>query len=357
MQTPTADIIVPVWNNPFETRACLAAILEHSPRARLIIVDYGSSRETELMLEEFSEPLGERGLFIFTDRNVGLVRAVNIGLARSDSAYAVIVRPNVIVCSGWLERLLKEAVPSVGIVSPLFSGMAVQGPPRLTEGCTSMETGDVSFNTLLVRGEAHMLLGGFDEQMDGGEWCLKDYVRRAWSRGYRTVATNRVQLACGGETLFGSGERRRALDESSRALYRQRWEESRCHGVYFTPDAEPAVLERAVEVVLEGARRGHRFTLFLHRRQAQEFRRRGWSGLHTGIELSPLPLLLPLRALARRVRDLRERVPGLVMVRGVEGGLFPEVESAVSLEELSSGAGAMPDRPREIISEDMHGDH
>ena len=97
MISPTIDILVPVWNNPFETRACLAAILAHSSGARLIIVDNGSSRETELMLEEFSEPLGDRGLFIKSERNIGLVAAINLGLARSDSDYTVIVRPHVSV--------------------------------------------------------------------------------------------------------------------------------------------------------------------------------------------------------------------------------------------------------------------
>ncbi len=87
MTSPTIDILVPVWNNPFETRACLAAILAHSPGARLIIVDNGSSRETELMLEEFSESLGDQGLFIKSERNIGLIAAINLGLARSDSDY------------------------------------------------------------------------------------------------------------------------------------------------------------------------------------------------------------------------------------------------------------------------------
>ena len=95
MTTPSVDIIVPVWNTPFETRACLASILTYSPEARLIIIDNGSSRETELMLEEFSEPLGEQALFITTERNIGLVPAINRGLASSDRDFAVIVRPQV----------------------------------------------------------------------------------------------------------------------------------------------------------------------------------------------------------------------------------------------------------------------
>ncbi len=103
MISPTIDILVPVWNKPFETRACLAAILAHSPGARLIVVDNGSSRETELMLEEFSDSLGDQGLFIKSEKNMGLVAAINRGLARSDSDYTVIVRPYVSVQQGWLE--------------------------------------------------------------------------------------------------------------------------------------------------------------------------------------------------------------------------------------------------------------
>ena len=118
MNSPTVDIIVPVWNNHFETRACLAAILTHSPEARLIIVDNGSSRETELMLEEFSEPLGERGLFIKSERNIGLVPAINMGLARSDSDFAVIVRPQVLVNAGWLATLLSEAETQWVLLDP-----------------------------------------------------------------------------------------------------------------------------------------------------------------------------------------------------------------------------------------------
>src|SRR5512136_108571 len=102
MPSPSVDIIVPVWNNPFETRACLAAILEHSPEARLIVVDNGSSRETELMLEEFSEPLAEQALFITTERNIGLVPAINRGLASSQADFAVVLQPRVMVGKGWL---------------------------------------------------------------------------------------------------------------------------------------------------------------------------------------------------------------------------------------------------------------
>ncbi|MGE3549028.1 MAG: glycosyltransferase family 2 protein, partial [Geobacter sp.] len=60
MTTPTIDIIIPVWNQPFETRACLVSILNTADSARLIIINNGCDRDTELLLEEFCEPLGNR---------------------------------------------------------------------------------------------------------------------------------------------------------------------------------------------------------------------------------------------------------------------------------------------------------
>jgi hypothetical protein len=226
MTTPPIDIIVPVWNSPFETRACLSAILGHSPEARLIIVDNGSSRETELMLEEFSEPLGERGLFIKSERNIGLVPAINRGLARSDGAFAVILRPHVLVTNGWLEALTDVAGDSrVGIVSPVFSGSGASPLCAVNNrrDCSSLDTFTVSFSALLLKNEMRMQTGFFDEGMDNGEWCLTDYVRRAWSKGYRTCATSRSLLVCGQEAVFGSEERRQGQTRASREHYLGQW--------------------------------------------------------------------------------------------------------------------------------------
>ncbi|MDR3579188.1 MAG: glycosyltransferase [Oryzomonas sp.] len=317
MTTPSIDIIVPVWNSPFETRACLSAILGHSPEARLIIVDNGSSRETELMLEEFSEPLGERGLFIKSERNIGLVPAINRGLARSDGDFAVILRPHVLVTHGWLEALTAVAGdPRVGIVSPVFSGSGASPLCAVNNrrDCSSLDTFAVSFSALLLKNEMRMQAGFFDEGMDNGEWCLTDYVRRAWSKGYRTCATSRSLLISGQETVFGSEERRQGQARASRERYRGQWGATRHYCVYFGPDTDVSPLADAVETILEGSRQGHRFTLLLHHRQAKEFRRCGWSCLHTGIDLVRLSMLMPQRDLVRKLGVLQGAAPGMTMV-------------------------------------------
>lgn len=341
MTSPTIDILVPVWNNPFETRACLAAILTHSPGARLIIIDNGSSRETELMLEEFSESMGDSGLFIKSERNIGLVAAINLGLARSDGDFTVIVRPNVTVQRGWLETLISVAEASdAGIVSPLFSGKDAPLLPQLTPGCTTMESCTISFDTILLNGAIRGVVGKFNEHLDGNEWCLKEYVRRVAAQGYRTCITRRLILPCDAGQQFGSALRRNEIMQNSRSLYISKWGLPRHYCLYFGKEAEAMSLDTMITAILDGARQGHRFTLLLHRRQYSLFRKMGWNGLHTGIELRCLSLLFPLRSLQRQFLALQASSPDLLAVRGCSGILFPCVDTAISHEELLNSFSA-----------------
>ncbi|MDD2580484.1 MAG: glycosyltransferase [Desulfuromonadaceae bacterium] len=335
MTSPTIDILVPVWNNPFETRACLAAILMHSPGARLIVVDNGSSRETELMLEEFSEPLGDQGLFIKSEKNIGLVAAINFGLARSDNDYTVIVRPHVTVQAGWLEALRGAAeTAGAGIVSPLFRGAEAPRLPQMARGCTIMESSTVAFDTLLLRTEMRMVAGTFDEHLDGNEWCLKEYVRRVAGQGYRTCITGNLCLSCATGQQFGSVQRRNEMVQQSRSAYISRWGTARHYCVYFGKEADAGSFGDTVTAILDGARQGHRFTLLLHRRQYSVFREMGWNGMHTGIDLQRISIPFSSRDLQRKIAALQSASPDLVAVRGSSGIIFPGIDAAISQEEL-----------------------
>jgi len=335
MISPTIDILVPVWNYPFETRACLAAIITHSSGTRLIVVDNGSSRETQLMLEEFSDSLGDQGLFITSVKNIGLVAAINMGLAHSDSDYTVIVRPDVTVQAGWLEALVNTAeATGAGVVSPLFRGTDAPNLPKLVSGCTTIESCTVSFTTLLLRTKMRMVAGVFDEHLDGGEWCLKEYVRRVAAHGYRTCITGRTRLSCSAGQQFGSVQRRNEMTQNSRSEYISRWGIDRHYCVYFGMETGTGTLGDIVAAVLDGARQGHRFTLLLHRRQYADFRKMGWGCLHTGIEMNRISFLFPLRDLQRKVAVLRNASPDIVMVRGCSAIVFPGADAAISQEDL-----------------------
>jgi len=335
MPPPSVDIIVPVWNNPFETRACLAAILEHSPEARPTIIDNGSNRETELVLDGFSERLGERALFMAPARNLGLVPAINRGLASSDADFAVVVRPYVTVGTGWLKTLLDAAVmPLTGLVSPVFRGPGAPALYRPGSGCELMETFSLSFAALLIRGDLHRQIGGFDEGLDSAEWCLRDYMRRAEASGYHTCVVARPELTCGQEAIFGSQERRQEQARLSRDTYLARWGVARHYCLYFGPAIDAADLSETVDALVASSRQGHRFTLLLHRRQFKEFRRRGWDGLHTAITIHRLPFIGVQRSIVHQLAALQAADPDLIPVRGSEDIIFPGVTAPISLNQV-----------------------
>jgi hypothetical protein len=293
------------------------------------------------MLEEFSESLGDQGLFIKSEKNIGLVAAINMGLARSDSDYTIIVRPHVSVQAGWVEALVSAAeATGAGIVSPLFSGTDAPNMPDLAPGCTTMESCAVPFMTLLLRTEMRMVAGTFDEHLDGNEWCLKEYVRRVAALGYRTCITGRLRLSCSAGQQFGSAQRRNEMMQNSRSVYISQWGIDRHYCIYFGYDADAGSLGDTIAAILDGARQGHYFTLLLHRRQYSDFRKMGWNGLHTGIDLHKVSLMFPLRDLHRKIAALRSTSPDLLAVQGCSGITFPGVDIALSHDELVSSIRA-----------------
>ena len=172
-----ADIVVPVWNDPIDTRNCLVSLAAHSPQARLILVDNGSDRETERLLEEFADILDQRALLVRSDRNLGFIRAVNRGLDRAEADFITIVRHTSIVGSGWLEPLLEfgRSHRDAGLLIPrLVAGSKGKGAATAGSGGGVREEDHGSFAALVVRRELYGLIGGLAEEMDAGIWCQKD---------------------------------------------------------------------------------------------------------------------------------------------------------------------------------------
>jgi hypothetical protein len=320
MTTPTVDIIIPVWNQPFETRACLVSILNTADSARLIIINNGCDRDTELLLEEFCEPLGNRVLYMTMERNIGFVPALNRGLARSDADWAMVIRSNGTVDGAWLQQLLNVAAHErAGIVSPLCT-TETPLPKRLTKACCSqLETCQLSFAGMLLSRAMRDDIGCFDEELDGSAWCLRDYQQRAATRDYRTFLVPTALVHSAPPLVFGSEERRNERERLSQRTVLERWGTSQQFAVYFPQQTEPDHLKSALTVILAAARRGHRFSLLLHHRQYQQASKQGYRCLHTGIELISLARFGAGRDLRKWLQKLSAETPELSIVKGVDG--------------------------------------
>ena len=338
MNSHLYDVIVPVWNQPVETRDCLVTLMEHSPDARFILVDNGSDRETERLLQEFAEILDDRALLLRNDVNQGYVKAVNRGLARAEAANVVVVRNTSRVHAGWLEPLVEFAGshPDAGIIVPRLiaddgarSGSVrhgVAGPVEVSHG---------SLAAMLVRKELVELTGGLSEEMDGGIWCLKDYSRRALASGFLTWSVPAGVVWYRDEIQFGSEVRRADALKRSIALYRERWGEESVYCLYFPPGTDVNVVEQKFTTILEGARQGDQFHLLVRNRLYLELEKAGYSERHGNIRLHRLPRLMPERGTAKLLAELTATHSSLMAVTGIDGLPFPGAATALSFAELT----------------------
>lgn len=341
------DIVVPVWNRPVETRSCLVNLIAHSPSARFIIVDNGCDRETESILHEFAERLGERALLMRNDLNSGFVKALNRGLNRSAAPYLAAVRNTSQVSAGWLEPMMELAASreDAGIVVPRLVETGAKKRHRQADSRPAVvtEISTASFAAFFLKKGLFDRIGGFDEEMDGGEWCLKDYSRRAYKAGFLTFAAEGGAVLFQEETPLGSLTRREEALRNSIAKFRASWGDEHFYCIHFPKDTDALMLERKFEILLRGARQGHRFHLLLPAKLYRRMEKGRLFPLHSGITFGQLPLIAPSRGALRSFESLRAQSAECRAVTGIDGMPFPGVDDALSfsgLERMIAETGA-----------------
>ena len=330
MPVPTIDIVLPVWNKPGETRNCLVSLINHTPDARFIMMDCGSDRETEKLLQEFADGLEDRALLMRDDNNIGFVRAANRGFERSEAPYIALFRSSSQVAPGWLQPLLDfaSAHPQAGIFVPLLApgGVACSEPVEVASG---------SFAAMVIRREVFEAAGGFDEELDGDLWCLRDYTRRACARGYLTLRVPGPAVSCQEEVRLGSERRREETLRRSVALFKERWGEGGSYLVHVPKGVDASLLRQKLEWLLKGARHGDNFWVLLPAALHKAALQGGYAFLHENIRLVALPLLSTASGKRRVYAQLVAEHPGILPVAGVDGIDFPWCTSYLPFTELS----------------------
>ncbi|KRG71471.1 glycosyltransferase [Pseudoxanthomonas dokdonensis] len=113
--TPSASIIIPVYNQVEHTLACLRALAAHPPAANIeiLVVDDGSSDQTGQWLPQL------QGLHYHRRAsNGGFIAACNDGAARARGDYLVFLNNDTVPQPGWLDALLGtfSDYPEAGLV-------------------------------------------------------------------------------------------------------------------------------------------------------------------------------------------------------------------------------------------------
>lgn len=306
------DIIIPVWNRPVEVRAALASFVAASPLARLVMVNNGSERETESILHEFAEALDDRALLVAADRNIGSVAALNLGLSKSTAPLVLVTTPFTNVESGWFDAgaTLFADHPDVGSATLRKNGGS--------SASVLMEADFGSFELMLLRRAIYDTVGGFDEAMDGGEWALRDFARRAFKFGFKTFSLPSRHINILEQRELGSALRREERISLARESYVSRWGEPlkfllNCPESFFG-----LPVDELKDALLHSARQGNRLILVVGSKIAKVLLVDGFSALHENITLQPLPRFFSSKSLARTVEQAASSEPLTFIVSETE---------------------------------------
>src|SRR5437868_3868087 len=108
-QIPT--IIVVTYERLQATQRCLDAVFKHTPSPiRLIIIDNNSRSEVKNYLQ------GQPGMKLYLDQNLGLYKALNLGMRLVDQELVAFLDCDIVVTPGWWDALASEVSrdPQVG---------------------------------------------------------------------------------------------------------------------------------------------------------------------------------------------------------------------------------------------------
>lgn len=337
MSSSAVDVILPVWNRPRETRECLAALVEHSGDTRLILLDLGSDSETEQILHDFAEFLGERAILFRSERMKGFVETVNRGLSAASAPLMIVLRVSSRVTSGWLTPLRHAAQETdAGVLVPCLAHKEGFQLPLLEAKSAPAEASHGTFSAIGVTRRLYETIGDFDAGLDGGMWCLKDYSRRAAQAGFRTLHSNGPPVLFREEVVYGSAERRTRLLSDSAETFAARWGEENRYCLRLSRAADKEMLAHLFGVILQGARRGHRFFVLSPPAVYRRIVEAGLHRLHENISLERVTRFSLSRSGSKVYAALRARHPAMKLLGGADGLLVPGGEESIPFSVMEN---------------------
>lgn len=103
----TASIVIPVFNQSFLTRVCLASLsLADLSGAEVVVVDNGSTDDTPALLQEWSAGRDDRRV-VTPGENLRFAGGCNLGARESEGEIVVFLNNDTFVLPDWLTSLLR----------------------------------------------------------------------------------------------------------------------------------------------------------------------------------------------------------------------------------------------------------
>ena len=185
------SIIIPCYNKPELTRACIESVEKNTTDYEIIIVDNGSKK-----------PFKSKHFVLRLDNNVGFPKACNQGIKKSSGDVIVLLGNDTIVSPNWLDHLSVH-LENYDLVGPLCN--SVSGVQMLTLSGLSLPAGlnelaetvykascgrsmpyhRIVFFCVAIKKEVFEKIGFLDEAFSPGNCEDDDFCLRAISAGFK----------------------------------------------------------------------------------------------------------------------------------------------------------------------------
>lgn len=185
---PQVTIIVLSFNTLKCLKECIASVLQYTDKKlyELLIIDQGSKDGSR----EYIKSLDCK--YIFNEENVGYAAGCNQGIKASNLAYVCLLNSDAVVCSNWLEIMLRAGKRYKGIISPLVEQAITHQIPERRQG-----GGGYKFYPgvcWLIQREVIDKIGYLDEDFGDGLDEDRDYCDRILDENYTIYVCSDVRI-------------------------------------------------------------------------------------------------------------------------------------------------------------------
>lgn len=194
------SIIIPTLNNLRYLKFCLNSLKKNSKLDNEIIVHVNEDKNNETRDYLKSEKIK----FTFSENNVGVCSAVNIGVRKTTKKYLIYAHDDMYFCPGWEEPLVNE-INTINHNYFYLSGSMIEpnsghikfncgetienfNEKKLLDNLKNLNIDDHQgshFAPHCVHKEIWNLIGGFSEEFNPGIGSDPDFNMKMWKKGCR----------------------------------------------------------------------------------------------------------------------------------------------------------------------------
>ncbi len=244
-----AVVVIPIFNAPDETIACLESVLRHTPiGVRILLVDdHGPDRRFFDRLDGIRASVAHPIEVVRPDRNLGFVGACNLAFSLTAPNDVILVNSDVVVGPEWYERMVDagSSTNDIATVSVFTNNGTILSLPHRNSPTPEIVGGwsvdqaaeriaaisdrvrpvipTAVGHCFLVKRSALDLVGGFDVAFGTGYGEEVDFSQRCIRLGLRHIVADDVFVFHKGSSSFTAGARPQQIAHEAIVNARYPW--------------------------------------------------------------------------------------------------------------------------------------